>query len=174
MESVRGAQPAWVASWLDQGKPEALVTYSRMKRFRDDLPAVIRPDMIPTQDGMVITELDSVPGGIGLTACMSDLMPSIPTAALVSWIGGPDGMIDGFAAMLQHHRGHPDGLIAIVVSEEAKDYRPEMVWIARQLTAGDSTRIVSSLARFVYRRRAAAPRGGRPSHRPDVSVFRAL
>lgn len=71
IESVRGTQPAWVASWLDQGKPEALVTYSRMKRFRDDLPGVIRPDVIPTQDGMVITELDSVPGGIGLTACMS-------------------------------------------------------------------------------------------------------
>ena len=48
-------------------------TYSRMKRFRDQLPAVIRPDIIPTQDGMVITELDSVPGGIGMTACLSAL-----------------------------------------------------------------------------------------------------
>ena len=49
------------------------MTYSRMKRFRADLPGVIRPDIIPTQDGMVITELDSVPGGIGFTACMSQL-----------------------------------------------------------------------------------------------------
>jgi len=67
-ESVKGAQPTWVAKYLDQGKPEALIQYSRMKRFRDVLPAVIRPDIIPTQDGMVITELDSVPGGIGLSA----------------------------------------------------------------------------------------------------------
>src|SRR5690349_14979851 len=33
-ESIKGAQPAWVASWLDQGKPDALVNFSRMKRFR--------------------------------------------------------------------------------------------------------------------------------------------
>jgi hypothetical protein len=141
MESVRETQPPWVASWLDQGKPEALVTYSRMKRFRDDLPAVIRPDIIPTQDGMVITELDSVPGGIGLTACMSELYArhtgpsSSLERGLCQLIGGPDGMINGFAAMLRHQRRHPDGLVAIVVSEEAKDYRPEMMWIARQLTA---------------------------------------
>jgi hypothetical protein len=70
-DSVRGAQPAWVASYLDQGKPESLIAYSRMKRFRDLLPGVIRPDMIPTDDGMVITELDSVPGGIGLTGSLS-------------------------------------------------------------------------------------------------------
>lgn len=135
MESVRGTQPAWIASWLDQGKPEALVTYSQMKRFRDDLPAVIRPDIIPTQDGMVITELDSVPGGIGLTACMSELYAQHSDGGPSQLIGGADGVIDGFAAMLRHHRAHPEGLIAIVVSEEAKDYRPEMRWVARQLTA---------------------------------------
>src|SRR6185436_14459636 len=106
-DSVRGFQPAWIAEYLDQGKPDALLTFSRMKRFRDDLPAVIRPDIIPTQDGMVITELDSVPGGIGLTACMSRLyaLASVPSSAVESprppqLIGGQDGMIDGFAAML--------------------------------------------------------------------------
>jgi hypothetical protein len=55
-ESVKGVQPAWVAGYLDQGKPDVLVQYSRMKRFRDALPAVIRPDVIPTQAGMVITD----------------------------------------------------------------------------------------------------------------------
>ena len=73
IDSVRGLQPAWVAGYLDQGKPDGLVTYSRMKRFRDQLPAVIRPDIIPTQDGMVITELDSVPGGIGLTGALTEI-----------------------------------------------------------------------------------------------------
>ena len=141
MESVRGTQPAWVASWLDQGKPDALVTYSRMKRYRDEVPGVIRPDIIPTQDGMVITELDSVPGGIGLTACMSQLYvqhfaPASPedTVQPSQVIGGPDGMIEGFAAMLRRHLAHP-GVVAIVVSEEAKDYRPEMMWMAKALTA---------------------------------------
>ncbi|HEY6084613.1 MAG TPA: hypothetical protein VIU63_04420 [Nitrospira sp.] len=132
-ESVRGLQPAWIAGYLDQGKPEGLVAYSRMKRFRDHLPAVIRPDVIPTSDGMVITELDSVPGGIGLTACLSSLYAdqAQPTAPLV---GGRNGMIQGFAAMLKHQRGAYPGCVAIVVSEEAKDYRPEMTWMATQLS----------------------------------------
>ncbi len=141
-ESAKGTQPPWVAAWLDQGKPEALVRYSRMKRFRDDLPAVIRPDVIPTQDGMVITELDSVPGGIGLTACMSQLYDTYPAAPSTNdsatgsrLIGGPHGMIDAFAGMLRDQRGHHEGIVAIVVSDEAKDYRPEMNWIAKQVTA---------------------------------------
>ncbi|HSC57366.1 MAG TPA: hypothetical protein VLC51_09175 [Nitrospira sp.] len=141
-ESVRGTQPSWVSSWLDQGKPETLVTYSRMKRFRDHLPRVIRPDIIPTQDGMLITELDSVPGGIGLTACMSRLYASasvpgstVESAHTSQLIGGQDGMIDGFAAMLRSQSMEPGGLVVIVVSEEAKDYRPEMTWMAKELTA---------------------------------------
>jgi hypothetical protein len=135
-ESVRGIQPAWVAAYLDQGKPEGLITYSRMKRFRDHLPAVIRPDVIPTSDGMVITELDSVPGGIGLTAAMSRAYADLSSARVSAQIiGGRDGMLEGFASMLQEQRGRHDGVIAIVVSEEAKDYKPEMRWMATELSA---------------------------------------
>jgi len=131
-ESVRGTQPAWIAGYLDQGKPEALVTYSRMKRLRDHLPAVIRPDVIPTSDGMVVTELDSVPGGIGLTACLSHLY-ALTDSRSPSLIGGPDGMIQGFAAMLRDQQGQHPGCVAILVSDEAKDYRPEMKWLAERL-----------------------------------------
>jgi hypothetical protein len=134
-ESVRGTKPAWIAGYLDQGKPEALVTYSRMKRFRDQLPVVIRPDVIPTSDGMVITELDSVPGGIGLTACLSHLYAETDNTSS-SLIGGSDGMIQGFAAMLRIQQGQHPGCVAILVSEEAKDYRPEMRWLAEQLRDG--------------------------------------
>src|SRR5687767_6160906 len=141
-ESAKGTtQPAWIADWLDQGKPEALIRYSRMKRFRDELPGVIRPDVIPTQDGMVITELDSVPGGIGLTACMSRLYTNQPAFSSGSdkagtrLVGGPDGMLNGFAGMLRSHRGQQEGVVAIVVSDEAKDYRPEMGWLSKELTA---------------------------------------
>ncbi|MDH5580091.1 MAG: hypothetical protein OEZ09_16705, partial [Betaproteobacteria bacterium] len=143
MESAtRGTQPAWIAGYLDQGKPEGLITFSRMKRFRDQLPAVIRPDVIPTSDGMVITELDSVPGGIGLTAALSlaysDLSPHpLPlTPHPNEIVGGRTGMIEGFATMLRAQRGTRDGCVAILVSEEAKDYRPEMTWMAAQLSAG--------------------------------------
>ncbi len=132
IESVRGAQPAWVAGYLDQGKPEALVTYSRMKRFRDALPAVIRPDVIPTQDGMVVTELDSVPGGIGLTACLSRIYHDMYGDHL-QFVGGRDGMVRGFTSMLKSAQERQAGGVAIVVSEESKDYRPEMSWLATQL-----------------------------------------
>ncbi|MCX5722102.1 MAG: hypothetical protein NT179_08760 [Nitrospirae bacterium] len=133
-DSLRGLQPAWVAGYLDQGKPEGLLTYSHMKRFRDHVPAVIRPDIIPTQDGMVITELDSVPGGIGMTACLSGLYAESEAAGL-SLVGGPEGMVHGFAAMLKAQLGQRTGCIAILLSEEAKDYRPEMTWIATKLRA---------------------------------------
>lgn len=141
-DSVRSAQPSWVATYLDQGKPEALITYSRMNRFRNLLPGIIRPDVIPTADGMVITELDSVPGGIGLTACLTrayddlvrlDPPPSdrLPDRSLL--IAGRDGMLQGFAAMLRAQQGEQEGCLAIVVSDEAKEYRSEMEWMAGRL-----------------------------------------
>jgi hypothetical protein len=138
-ESAKGTQPAWIARYLDQGKPDGLVAYSRMKRFRESLPTVIRPDVIPTQDGMIITELDSVPGGIGLTAAMSHAYTdhdrehtAFNATPRYELIGGGDGMVRGFAAMLRAAQ-RQDGCIAVVVSDEAKDYRPEMAWLAIEL-----------------------------------------
>lgn len=133
--SVRGHQPGWVAEYLDQGKPESLVSYSRMKRFRDVLPAVIRPDIIPTDDGLIMTELDSVPGGIGLTGALAHAYGQWAKDNGDTWdiIGGTDGILNGFAAMLRHQLGNRAGCVAIVVSEEAKDYRPEMRWLAANL-----------------------------------------
>src|SRR5438309_3433516 len=65
--SVKGKQPEWVARYLDAGKPPKLIEFSRRKEIRDDLPRVIRPDLILTENGYIIAEIDSVPGGIGLT-----------------------------------------------------------------------------------------------------------
>ncbi|MGH7236863.1 MAG: hypothetical protein ACREIO_10810 [Nitrospiraceae bacterium] len=132
LDSARGAEPAWVAAYLEQGKPDSLVSYSRMNRFRDLLPPVIRPDIILTEDppignGMVITELDSVPGGIGLTGALARAYSDFDI------VGGPDGMVQGFARMLRHHLGERTGCVAIVVSDEAQDYRPEMAWVAARL-----------------------------------------
>ncbi len=44
-------------------------------------------------------------------------------------------MVDGFASMLRSQRGRREGVIAIVVSDEAREYRPEMTWMAHQLSA---------------------------------------
>lgn len=140
-ESVHGTQPPWVAAYLDQGKPDSLIAYSRLDRFRDLLPDVIRPDLIPTDTGMVITELDSVPGGIGLTACMAEAYAATQSSALntqhFNVVGGTDGMVRGFAAMLRERMEGRTGGVAIVVSEEAQDYRPEMEWMAARLREQD-------------------------------------
>jgi len=120
--SVKGKQPAWVANYLDAGKPAELIEFSRRKEIRDDLPKVIRPDLILTEQGYIIAEIDSVPGGIGLTAWLNQTYSAFDNEI----IGGATGMIDGFQTVL------PTGG-DIVVSQEAATYRPEMEWMAAKL-----------------------------------------
>ncbi|HMD55778.1 MAG TPA: hypothetical protein VKJ65_14625, partial [Phycisphaerae bacterium] len=69
--SVEGKQPEWVARWLDLGKPRGLIELQRSAAFKNETPRVIRPDLLLTENGISITELDSVPGGIGLTAWLN-------------------------------------------------------------------------------------------------------
>jgi hypothetical protein len=120
--SVKGKQPAWVAQYLDAGKPAELIEFSRRKEFREDLPAVIRPDLVFTNDGYIIAEIDSVPGGIGLTAWLNQTYAALGADV----IGGAGGMIEGFRSVL------PEGG-DIAISQEAATYRPEMEWIAARL-----------------------------------------
>ncbi|MEC7201070.1 MAG: hypothetical protein VXW84_10550, partial [Verrucomicrobiota bacterium] len=70
-QSHQGRAPAWVAQWLDAGKPRSLIDQALSKPFRHSLPKVIRPDILLTEDGFIMSELDSVPGGIGLTAWLN-------------------------------------------------------------------------------------------------------
>ena len=120
-QSVRGKQPAWVADYLDRGKPEELREIARAREFRDELPQVLRPDVILTDEGYTIAELDNVPGGIGLTAWLNQTYSALGEDV----IGGASGMVDGFRSIL------PGGA-DILVYEEAATYRPEMQWLARQ------------------------------------------
>jgi hypothetical protein len=119
--SVRGKKPGWITGYLDAGKPPELVEISR--QYRHEIPRVIRPDLILTETGYAISELDSVPGGIGLTAWLNQTYRDLGFDVL----GGADGMLDGFRAIL------PEGVIA--VSKESETYRPEMEWLCEQLTA---------------------------------------
>ncbi len=150
-QSLAGKQPAWVAGWLDQGKPRELLEMQRSAAFKNELPRVIRPDIILTESGPVIAELDSVPGGIGLTAWLNQTYSALPNSspAVIGGadesgsgvspltpngsppvIGGADGMTQGFSAIFG------DALsVHIVISEEARTYWPEMAWLAGQLGA---------------------------------------
>ncbi len=126
-QSLAGKQPAWVAAWLDQGKPRELLEAQRSAAFKNELPRVIRPDIILTESGPCITELDSVPGGIGLTAWLNQTYSALPNGS-PPVIGGADGMAGGFAAIFGEAPS-----VHIVISEEARTYRPEMEWLAAQL-----------------------------------------
>jgi hypothetical protein len=123
-QSVEGKQPAWVAGWLDQGKPAELVELQRSASFKNELPRVIRPDVLLTETGVAITELDSVPGGIGLTGWLNQTYSRTGASVL----GGPSGMLEGFAGIFGDATK-----VHIIVSEEAATYRPEMNWLASQL-----------------------------------------
>jgi hypothetical protein len=117
----------WVAEYLDRGKPASLVEHARDARLRGVLPPVLRPDLLLTEDGFALTELDSVPGGIGLTAFLNRLYDSGDDRM----VGRGDLMVESFyqsLAALQPRTRTP--LIALVVSEEAATYRPEMQWLA--------------------------------------------
>ncbi len=128
-KSVEGKMPAWVAQWLDLGKPADLVELQRSAVFKNEVPRVIRPDLLLTDDGIRVTELDSVPGGIGLTAWLNQAYatlggqtPGLPV------LGGADGMLRGFGGIFGDAKR-----VHIIVSEESATYRPEMVWLAERL-----------------------------------------
>lgn len=123
-KSVEGRQPEWVAQWLDQGKPAGLIELQRLAAFKSDVPRVIRPDILLTENGFAITELDSVPGGIGLTAWLNQTYAKLN----VPVIGGAEGMLRGFESIFGDAQR-----VQIIVSEEAATYRPEMEWVAGQL-----------------------------------------
>ena len=78
--------------------------------------------------GLKLPGDDGVPGGIGLTAYLNRLY-------------GPAGILgSGYAMVLNFHaavsalrKDLRNPLIALVVSDEAATYRPEMEWLAQQL-----------------------------------------
>ena len=106
--------------WMQENRPNS---WNISRKYRDEIPQVIRPDIILTDGGYAISELDSVPGGIGLTGWLNQTYRELGFDVL----GGGDGMINGFRSIL------PTGVIA--VSKESETYRPEMEWLCEQLTA---------------------------------------
>lgn len=127
--SVNGEAPGWVAGYLDNGKPEAIVALGRARAFRDQLPAIIRPDVLLLPDGYSICELDAAPVGL---------------AWLRGWpivIGNSDIILLAISQSkppLGAMKANPtpgDGVISIVVSDESAFYRDEMEWLAVKLQA---------------------------------------
>jgi hypothetical protein len=127
--SARGTAPAFIAEYLDQGKPEHIVRLSRQNRFKQDLPGIIRPDLILTDDGFTASELDSVPGGMGFVGAMTEAYCQLGMDS----VGGAHGIPKYFGAMLKALNGNQRPTVAIVVSDESGDYRAELEWLAQAL-----------------------------------------
>lgn len=143
--SQKGRVPSWMAAYLDAGKPPELLEAARAKPLRNALPAIIRPDLILTETGFALTEIDSVPGGIGLTGWLGQTYAALHPDKLP--VGGADGMIQGFRSIF------PDGC-DIAISRESAGYRPEMDWLAGQCGGGFAVRDAENYlprGRDVYR-----------------------
>lgn len=125
----RALKAPWVPEYLDRGKPRRLLEHAHDPRQRGQFPRVLRPDLLLTDDGFAMTELDSVPGGIGLTAFLNRLY-----AESGNILGTADQMLTAFHGSLAAQAPRTTNpVIAIVVSEESATYRPEMKWLADQL-----------------------------------------
>lgn len=123
--SAAGREVPWLAELLDAGKPAWLTRAQRSEALRQEAPRVIRPDLLLRGDEVALVELDSVPGGLGITLWLSRLYAEAGFAVL----GGAEGIGHGMRA------AHPRGAL-VAVSEESRDYRPEMRWLAEQLGDG--------------------------------------
>ncbi|MDR2462481.1 MAG: hypothetical protein LBD30_01725 [Verrucomicrobiales bacterium] len=132
-KSYQGQAPSWIAEWLDLGKPRELVEISRSAERKNDVPTIIRPDLMLAEGGFALSEIDSVPGGVGLTAWLNE-----------TYAANGEAVIGGAAGMKDAARKHfPAG--SVVISKEAADYRPEMEWLhgARRVKDAESYRFNS-------------------------------
>ena len=125
---------AWVHAWLDAGKPAWLLDLARMNYSRQHLPRLLRPDLILCQDRMWVTELDSVPGGAGMTAAMAAEYARRDRDV----IGGGTGIPESFARTIADLAGRDGWTLGVVVSDESEDYRAEMSFLARLLNQSGS------------------------------------
>ncbi|HXW52449.1 MAG TPA: hypothetical protein VEJ41_10695 [Candidatus Acidoferrales bacterium] len=144
--SVRGTAPEFIHRYLDLGKPEHIVRLERQNRFKSEVPGVIRPDIILTDEGMIASELDSIPGGMGFVGAMGAMYCELG----FDQVGEYDGIVKGFARMAQSLSGKDQPVVAIVVSHESDDYRGEMAWLADALRASGLAIAVAVLPEQVF------------------------
>jgi len=116
-QSVAGKAPRWISEWLDLGKPAELIEWARDPAQKNRIPDVIRPDLVLTESGWALAEIDSVPGGIGLTAWLNETYADLGEPVL----GGRDGIREAVRRLLPDHH--------VVISDEASSYRPEWEWL---------------------------------------------
>lgn len=131
--SLKEPEWAWVAALLHHGKPASLISFAHMNRLKGQFPLVIRPDLLVTEHGFALCEIDAVPGGIGFTGALHHAYQALG----FSLVGAASGIPTAFLDMLLKAApsSASDPFIAVVVSDEAGDYRLEMAWLVEQIAA---------------------------------------
>ena len=127
--SLAGKVPGWVAEYLTMRIDAPVKELGAGRAFLNQNVRVIRPDVLLTKNGYAITELDSVPGGIGWTAALNKVYGEAGFAV----VGEAAAMENNFSRILREAAENPSAYWAIVVSEEAGGYRDEMLWLGRRL-----------------------------------------
>ncbi len=122
--SAKKKQFPWLAKFLDAGKPDWLVHAQHAAGVNCELSRVIRPDLLWCDSGLSLTEIDSVPGGLGLLHFLHQLYAGAGYTARL--VGGADGVRDGL------REAYPHGT-HFAVSDESADYRPEMRYLVSAL-----------------------------------------
>jgi len=146
-DSVRGHAPAWIATLCHQGKPESLITLAHMKRFRRQVPRVIRPDLLLQGDDFAITELDSVPGGLGFLAMLQQAYRRSGFGDVLAPDAGLPlafyNLVRGAWVPECSETGQSPA-IAVVISDEAGDYRTELQWLCNAAMQAVSDQLISA------------------------------
>lgn len=129
--SLKDSGLDWIRGLFQAGKPQHLLTFSQMNRFKQHLPLVIRPDLLVTPTGFKLCEIDAVPGGIGFTGALSQAYRSLGYPL----VGSESSFSEAFLQMLLEAapKDSPEPMIAVVVSDEASDYREEMAWLVNRV-----------------------------------------
>lgn len=125
--------PAWVADLYDQGKPDGLLQLAGMKRLKSHLPLVLRPDLLLREDGWTLCEVDAVPGGIGFTSALNRFYRENGFPVLEAAGGMPAAFLNMLKSFVPDKESPT---IAIVLSDEAADYRAEMTWLVDTIRQG--------------------------------------
>ena len=63
----------WITRYYNYGKSDLLIKHALISRLKKETPVLMRPDLLLTDDGFKLTEMDSVPGGFGLTTFLHKL-----------------------------------------------------------------------------------------------------
>lgn len=126
--------PQWVADLYDQGKPDGLIQFAGMKRLKSHLPLVLRPDLLLQEDGWTLCEIDAVPGGMGFTSALNRFYRKNGFSVLEAEAGMPGAFLEMLKTFVPEVE---KPVIALVLSDEAGDYRAEMTWLVETIRRGD-------------------------------------